>query len=83
MLMYEVLSAYILIHGSAHIHRYMKYNIAYRLGTKLIYVDQCLAIWTRPTYLLFCAREKIIMQLFLDECGPCFISKANSRVMRV
>ena len=56
-----------------YLHRYMKYNIAYRLGTKLIYVDQCLAIWTRPTYLLFCAREKIIMQLFLDECGPCFI----------
>ena len=67
------LPTYSYIHGSAHIGMYMKYNIAYRLGTKLIYVDQCLAIWTRPTYLLFCAREKNIIQLFLDECGPCFI----------
>ena len=70
---YEVLSAYILMLPLI----YIKYNIAYRLGTNLIYVDQCLAIWTRPTYLLFCASEKIIMQLFLDECGPCFIGKGK------
>ena len=39
------------------------------LRTKLIYVDQCLAIWTRPTYYFVPGKNKNIMQHFLDERG--------------